>query len=195
MNKPVYCTGASMFLERQHILELDALLSQLLNLKDSDFSKFLNSDTRIVIKPFIKRLQAFWSTIFTLELDEVSFGLHEKVLKFLLRLCPSFNTKIPKKEPVTQNEPNLVLRSVICPKKFLESIFDPDPLGLLTYLYTAWNPSEYLDMIRDELVPTAFIKCIQKHKDFSSNDPLKKDFLKWITINSSYQGPIKRTEK
>ena len=85
-----------MILERHQLLELDALLGQLLGLKDADFTKFLNNSE--ALKPFFTCLQGFWSTATTLAaVDELSLTLHEKVFKFLLRLCPSFNRKFFKK--------------------------------------------------------------------------------------------------
>lgn len=177
-----------MFLERQNLLDFDAFISQLLTLKDSDFSKFLNSDQKTVIKPFVNCLLAF---IPVQEVDEIILGLHEKILKFLLRLCPSFNAKLPKKGN-GKEDTNLVLRSVICPKKFMETLFESDPLGILVYLYTLWNPSEYLDIIRDELVPSTLIKSLSKR---SCNDDQKvRDFLKWITKNT-FNGTLNNTEK
>ena len=182
-----------MFLERQRLLEFDALISQLLTLKDADFSKFLNSDQKTVVKPFINCLQA---VISGQEVDEITLGLHEKILKFLLRLCPSFNTKLPKPEKrghdANSVSNSVVLRSVICPKMFMESLFESDPLGILVYLYTLWNPSEYLDIIRDELIPSSLIKYLCKST--CNDDPKVRDFLKWI-IKNSFTGNLKNIEK
>lgn len=177
-----------MFLERQRLLEFDALISQLLTLKDVDFSKFFNSDQKTVIKPFVNCLQAFISIQ---EVDEITLALHEKVLKLLLRLCPSFNLKLPKQEKTRENT-NLVLRAVICPKKFIESLFESDPLGILVYLYNLWNPSEYLDIIRDELIPSSLIKSLSKST--SNYDQKVQNFLKWITKNS-FNGVLNNIEK
>ena len=177
-----------MFLERQRLLEFDALISQLLTLKDVDFSKFLNSDQQTVLKPFVNCLQAFISVQ---EVDEITLLLHEKILKFLLRLCPSFNLKLPKQEKNIENT-KLILRAVICPKKFIESLFESDPLGILVYLYTLWNPSEYLDIIRDELIPSYLIKSLSKN---TCNDDQKvQNFLKWITKNS-FNGTLNNIEQ
>ena len=184
----VYLQSTWMFLERQRILELDALISHILTLKDADFSKFLNSDQKMVIKPFVTCLQAF---ICGREEDEITLGLHEKILKFLLRLCPSFNSKLPKVEKKLEDT-NTVLRSVIGPKKFVELVFEADPLGICVYLYTLWNPSEYLDMIRDELIPSSIIKLLAKSD--SSNNPKVREFFKWIT-NNSFNGILNSTEK
>lgn len=180
-----------MSLERNQILELDEFLTKLLRIKDSDFSKFLNADTKTVIKPFITQLQLFWSFASFTEVDEITINLHEKFLKFLLRICPSFNTKL---KGMKSDNDDPLLRSVICPKRFIESLFDPDPLGLLIYLYCTWNPSEFLDIIRDELIPGSIIKIFYNTSNSSSNDNTK-GFIKWIIMNSSYQGPIKSFEK
>jgi hypothetical protein len=177
-----------MFLERQRLLEFDALITQLLTLKDADFSKFLNSDQKTVIKPFVNCFLAFISVQ---EVDEIILGLHEKILKFLLRLCPSFNSKLPKREKNIEDA-NLVLKAVICPKKFIETLFESDPLGILVYLYTLWNPSEYLDIIRDELIPSSLIKALSKNN--RTDDQKVRDFLKWITKNS-FNGTLKNIEK
>lgn len=177
-----------MFLERQRLLEFDALISQLLTLKDADFSKFLNSDQKNVIKPFVTCLQAF---ICGREEDEITIGLHEKILKFFLRLCPSFNSKLPKAQKKSEDT-TFYLRAVICPKKFIELLFESDPLGICVYLFTLWNPSEYLDMIRDELIPSSIIRLLAKSN--SGDDPKVRDFLKWIT-NNSFNGALKNTEK
>lgn len=176
-------------MDRQQLLELDTLLSQLLALKDAEFSKFLNSDSKETIKPFILRLQQFWSFSSVLEVDEISFGLHEKIFKFLLRLCPSFNSRIKKN---SNSSGEVVLKAIICPKRFLESLLEPDPLGLLVYLFSTWNPSEYLDIIRDELIPDSLIKKLPISTSGSVN---VNEFLKWINKNSLYQGPMKSAEK
>lgn len=185
-----------MVIERQRLLEFDALLTQLLSLKDADFTKFLNSDLNTVIKPFLNCLQAFTATSTSQIDDELSFGLHEKIFKFLLRLCPSKKTE---DKPINIKSTNVDsaprLRPVICPKKFAELLFEADPLGLLAYLYTTWNPSEYLDIIRDELIPSPFIKHLAA-KPFDSSDAKVNDFLTWITKgNNSFKGSLKSTEK
>lgn len=176
-----------MILERHQLLELDSLLSTLLSLKDADFTKFLNNSE--ALKPFFTALQAFWSTSGTLEIDELTFSLHEKFFKFLSRLCPSFNTNIPKQQ---DNNPNHALRSVICPKKVIDCLFDIDPLGLLCYLYETWHPSDHLNTIRDELIPSNILK----HKSFTEGDSNKRinDFLKWLTKNT-FNGSLKSNER
>ena len=179
-----------MILERHQLLELDALLGQLLGLKDADFTKFLNNSE--ALKPFFTCLQGFWSTATTLAaVDELSLTLHEKVFKFLLRLCPSFNRKLPKNSTSTVN--NLTpLRAVICPKKVIDCLFDSDPLGLLCYLYETWHPNELLDVIRDELIPND----LMKHSVFKSgsSDSKCNEFTKWLTRNT-FNGALKTNER
>lgn len=183
-----------MLVESQRILELDTLLSQLLSFKDSDFTKFLNSDPKTVLKPFLNCLQAFASTaqIGSGVENEISFGLHEKIFKFLLRLCPSKATEDVNTK--TECDDKMIkLKPVICPKRFAEILFEADPLSLVTYLYTTWNPSKYLDLIRDELVPTSLIKNLSL-KANDSSDLKVIEFFKWIT-KGHHGSSLKTTEK
>ena len=185
---------AIMILERHQIQELDTLLSQLLSLKDSDFTKFLNNSE--ALKPFCTGLQAFWSTSNVMPIDELTLSLHEKFFKFLLRLCPSFNCKIPKPEHSDNKLGNHALRAVICPKKVIDCLFEIDPLGLLCYLYETWHPSDLLDTIRDELVPNNILK----HSSFSSSDRIASNsqingFIRWLTKNSTFNGALKNNER
>lgn len=177
-----------MILERHQLLELDTLLSTLLSLKDTDFTKFINNPE--AVKPFFTALQAFWSTSGTLEIDELTLSLHEKLFKFLLRLCPSFNTTIPKQDKDKLG--NHALRSVICPKKVIDCLFDIDPLGLLCYLYETWHPSDHLNTIRDELIPNSILK----HKSFTegASNCRINDFIKWLTKNT-FNGSLKSSER
>ena len=48
-------------------------------------------------------------------------------------------------------------------QKVIDCLFDIDPLGLLCYLYETWHPSDHLNTIRDELIPSNILK----HKSFT----------------------------
>lgn len=183
-----------MILERHQLLELDSLLNQLLSLKDSDFTKFLNNSDSETLKPFFICLQGFWSTATNISVDDLTLDLHEKFFKFLLRLCPSFNNKLPSGS--SSDIPPL--RAVICPKRVVNGLFDLDPLGLLCYLFETWNPNHLLDMIRDELVPSNIFKHSSFNPTVISNDQNQKsigiDFIKWLTKNS-FKGSLKNNER
>lgn len=185
-----------MLLNRQRLLELNSLLGQLLCLKDSDFSKFLNSDTSTIIKPFINCLQAFWSSSSLKEYEDQDqdLNLYELIFKFLLRLCPSFNSKLKTnnssnmKQSNNSNSSAYVLKAVICPKKFISCLFDVDPLGLLVFLYTNWNKNDKnLEIIREELIPQTLIQKISKlsTEQQSQTQANENDFLKWIIKTST----------
>lgn len=180
-----------MILGRHQLLELEALLHQLLRLKDADFTKFLNNSE--ALKPFFTCLQGFWSTAAASPVDELVLSLHEKFFKFLLRLCPSSNRKsAPAKAPADEAAPK-PLRAVICPKRAVDCLFESDPLGLLCYLHETWNPSDLLDTVRDELVPTAILKHPSFIPDASSNRKCN-EFIKWLTRNT-FKGTLRTNER
>ena len=204
-----------MLLDRQRLLELKSLLGQLLSLQDSDFSKFLYSDTSTIIKPFINCLHAFWSSssFKEYENEDIDLNLYELFFKFLLRLCPSFNSKLIIKNKISEpnNSSNLkqsddssahVLKAVICPKKFIDCLFDVDPLGLLVFLYTNWDKNdESLEIIREELIPQSLIKKIsnlsaEQHSQTQTNES-EINFLEWITKSSTIKSgdALKKNER
>lgn len=182
-----------MSLESHKILELNSLLDQVLELKDADFSKFLNSDSKEIHRPFVNCLLAF---INTGQVDEITVTMHEKVLKFLLRLCPTFNSKYIKNRKADNSENfnnSVPLKSVLCPKKFVDTLFESDPLGLLVYLYSTWNPSDFIDIIRDELVSSKFINQYSK-MSLEAAEEKNRAFFLWLCKNS-FKGPLNNSER
>jgi hypothetical protein len=186
-----------MSLEPHRIAELESLLEQLLEIKDADFSNFINgSDSKLVLKPFCNCLRGYWSSHALLANSHTS-QIDPLLLKFLLRLCPSFNAKLPKELKDEAGVVKKVKRALITSKKFIDCLFETDPLGLLVYLYTCWNPSEFLDLIRDDLVPVSLIKSIkaQMNQAAQQNEPEIDRFLNWITKSSSNPSSMKVDER
>jgi hypothetical protein len=146
---------------------IETFLGRLLSLKDSDFIAFLNADAK-TIKPFINNLCLFWSNTGT-----SNSSVHVKFFKFLLRLCPAYNS-------MGNSSAAKAGKAVIAPKKFIEALFDSDPVGLMTYLFVTWRSSapELLQIIRDELFPQSLLDNLKKcaHKNQSAQ---VIEFLEW----------------
>lgn len=140
----------------------------MLTLKDNDFTSFLNVDSAI-IKSFIYNLSLFWS-----DAGMANSSLHVKFFKFLLRLCPAYNSRGLAENPRAP-------KAVIAPKRFIDALFEPDPVGLITYLFVTWHSSapELLLIIRSELFPQALVERLKQcaHK---KQHPNTVEFLEWV---------------
>ncbi len=154
-------------MDHEKLTIVETFLGRLLSLKDSDFVAFLNSDSKI-INPFINNLCLFWSNS-----NNLNSVLHVKFFKFLLRLCPAYNS-------TAHSGNSKVGKAVIAPKKFIEALFEPDPVGLITYLFVTWRSSapELLQIIRDELVPQVLSDNLKKCAQ-STQSAQVIDFLGW----------------
>ena len=154
-----------MELERHVVIE--TFLGRLLFLKDSNFVSFLNADLK-TIKPFIDNMCLFWSNS-----GSANSSVHVKFFKFLLRLCPAYNS-------MSFSGPSKFGKAVIAPKRFFEILFEPDPVGLMTYLFVTWRSSapELLLIIRDELFPRSLLDNLRKCAHLNQSAHVI-EFLEW----------------
>lgn len=179
-------------MDRDQLDGLAAVLRRLLRLPDAQFTAVLNGDPS-TLKGFIASIAVFcanWGHLSDpgdFELVAQLNSCHMLLLRFLLRLCPSFNSR--------QEVEKERRRAVIAPKKLVDALFDVDPLGLLLYIYATWRgvAPELAALIRDELVPRPMAEKL-KRVTSANNRPLS-DFVAWTTNSRIAPGALSGRER